>query len=1397
MHKAHTTITIWQQKKFTGLAFGWLLILAVWGGTAAQAATFIKADNTADLNLAASWTNNAVPSSADIAAFDGTFSAPNNTANLGTNLTWYGITLSNNLNSSFTIGATGTNALTIAGGGFTGGGINLTNANQDLTINAPVLLINQQFWDFNSGRSLTFNGDVRTVSSAPGAGSASRGLGSVNGGGIATINFNGNFTDTTSEFGPFQNYNFVVNINPGANGSFFDNQKFTVGKYNNANVTVNILSGTNNISPGNYVILGDGNTGSPAIGSGPASGTINILGGQTTITNNTSPLVLGGVGNGTINVNNAVLIAGGNQQIRLGGNNNASALIAPTGTLNITNGGTVIVTPSTGQSMVVGDIATGTGTVNIYNNSTLVAGRQMYGIGTGYINLYGGTVRVAGGASALSGGVLFQNNLTRVMIGADGATIDDGGANVLINAPLQHDATVTTDGGLTKKGAGTLTFNFDPSTAGAGVYNGNTVVAEGTLKLPAVGLTWSSFTVNNAAKLTLWRFNSLAVAEVAGLAFNDGSIFTIDEGLPAGTPDAASPLLYVNGLITTAGTVTVNVTNAIFNTPGEYQLINYGYFGGSLAGAGFAAFQLGSVPVTPGLAYSLVNNTASGTIDLVVTQIESLTWDGTVNNVWDISGTANWKTGQTYNETSGKGPLVTFDDTLSGTPNTDILLNTTVNPGGTLFNNLSYNYSLTGSGGIAGTNAIFVSGGGHVTIANTNTTSGGVQVTSGTLQLGDGAGKNGSLAGPITLANGGAFVVANSVDQTLANPISGTGNLILNSPNTLILAASNNLSHVAVTVNGGTLSNSVAGGIAVGALNLAGTIKSRDSLMFSGTTNSPLTFMQNSVIDTPTMLFLAGAPNSTYINFDTNTVSFANQYVTYDTSINSIQYWQGNGGVFNTYGSMTVSNWIMLNGVTWNANLGANTATISKLVIGKDGSPAVVNLNSGTLNAVGQNFFGLADTANAAPNSSTSMGTLNINGGIANIGANTRYFIGNGGVGVVNVSAGQLNFLGNGSSIMLGGDSQYAHNGATGILTISGTGAVTVSNGSGGLKLGATAAGATGIAGTINLYGGTLTTWPAIIYAGTNTADSSGYLVFSGGTLKSGTNQANLLQGLTGATVSTNGAIIDDGGYVVTIGQSLTTDPGLMSVDGGLIKRGSGTLILTNTSSYTGNTVVSNGTLQINGTLSASPVFVASGANLGGNGTLGAAVVINAGGLLAPGTNGPAALTINNNLSLSGSLTVAINKTLAVSNSLAIVSGTLTNAGAGTVTVTNYGPDLIVGDSFYLFNKPLLGGDKLTIASGGNVTWTNKLAVDGSIQVLSVTPPINPLPGTIQYTVSGGSLSLSWPTNLGWTLQTQTNTLSAGLRTNWVAVPGSETMTNISVNINPTNGAVFYRLVRP
>jgi hypothetical protein len=63
----------------------------------------------------------------------------------------------------------------------------------------------------------------------------------------------------------------------------------------------------------------------------------------------------------------------------------------------------------------------------------------------------------------------------------------------------------------------------------------------------------------------------------------------------------------------------------------------------------------------------------------------------------------------------------------------------------------------------------------------------------------------------------------------------------------------------------------------------------------------------------------------------------------------------------------------------------------------------------------------------------------------------------------------------------------------------------------------------------------------------------------------------------------------------------------------------------------------------------------------------------------------------------------------------------------------------------------------------------------------------------------GNQLNLSWPSAWigGVHLQSQTNTLAVGLSTNWVTIPGTDLSNTYSTTINPTNRAVFYRLINP
>jgi hypothetical protein len=64
--------------------------------------------------------------------------------------------------------------------------------------------------------------------------------------------------------------------------------------------------------------------------------------------------------------------------------------------------------------------------------------------------------------------------------------------------------------------------------------------------------------------------------------------------------------------------------------------------------------------------------------------------------------------------------------------------------------------------------------------------------------------------------------------------------------------------------------------------------------------------------------------------------------------------------------------------------------------------------------------------------------------------------------------------------------------------------------------------------------------------------------------------------------------------------------------------------------------------------------------------------------------------------------------------------------------------------------------------------------------------------------MGGGTLTLSWPADhLGWILQSQTNSLGAGLSTNWVDVAGSEAGNTNEINIDSASPTVFFRLRHP
>jgi autotransporter-associated beta strand protein len=182
------------------------------------------------------------------------------------------------------------------------------------------------------------------------------------------------------------------------------------------------------------------------------------------------------------------------------------------------------------------------------------------------------------------------------------------------------------------------------------------------------------------------------------------------------------------------------------------------------------------------------------------------------------------------------------------------------------------------------------------------------------------------------------------------------------------------------------------------------------------------------------------------------------------------------------------------------------------------------------------------------------------------------------------------------------------------------------------------------VTSSVYLCGGTLA-----VGAGGITNNASGGIpnfCFDGGTL-SNMNSGDIAMTIPRAMVSSNGAVIDDGGQ----GRIISISSVLNDVDGQsgkLVKMGAGTLTLSGACTYSGPTTVSDGTLKIaTGGLitNSSLITLASGTatadvravtfslvkGLGGHGTVAGQVIANAGsGLYPGGSNEVGSLTFTN-----------------------------------------------------------------------------------------------------------------------------------------------------------------------
>ena len=136
-----------------------------------------------------------------------------------------------------------------------------------------------------------------------------------------------------------------------------------------------------------------------------------------------------------------------------------------------------------------------------------------------------------------------------------------------------------------------------------------------------------------------------------------------------------------------------------------------------------------------------------------------------------------------------------------------------------------------------------------------------------------------------------------------------------------------------------------------------------------------------------------------------------------------------------------------------------------------------------------------------------------------------------------------------------------------------------------------------------------------------------------------------------------------------------------------------------------------------------------------------------------------------------GATSYNVKRSLASGGSYAVIATNVTVAAYMDSGLTN-------GTSYYY------------VVSAVNGAGQSSNSAQVSARPVSSTIP------RLNFGVSSGQIQFTWPQDhTGWSLQVQTNSLVAGLGTNWVTLPNSAVTNQMSFPINPTQDSVFFRLI--
>lgn len=602
-------------------------------------ANVIKLDTASMAANASNWS--ASPLTTDVGEFDGTCSSLN-MAGLtlsGVNLPLGGLQFDNSMTGPAII-LTG-NTLTLGTSG-----INMSSANQDVTINCGIGIGGNQTWDVGTGRALAFATGVAASSTAR--------IVTKSGAGALTLNGMINFQSSGGGEGFLVTGGSVT-----ATGVVIGRNSYPSAGVSTIGVPVTYTVPTGNgfyVNGASTVVSFTGASTTSYIGYQNSGATLRIDGGTVTMA---GPLVLGR----TTNSRHSIF------QVNGGAYTNSNS--------------------ATGLQIAVNNGATANRAVLYLTGGTAVFEKIGFGAaadtvgGDGYVTLAGGTLYLGSGGIVRNTTIGAYNANICLNSGTLGAKADWGTSlNATLNGTvtiLAADAegvsrniilggnisTTSGTGSIIKTGGGTLAL------AGNNSYAGSTRINAGTLQVGNGGTSGNlsaadAIAITNNGTLAFKRSDSVTFPGVISGSgdvkqLGSGTLtLTGDNTYAGGTTISAGKLLvnYANGI--SAGPVTVQDSGLLGGTGTVSVAVTVNAGGGLAPGNSVGTLTVGSLALANGATNSFEFSSTPANDQAVVTTSGGLVLNGGAFSLYTEGGSIPWTTPGTYN-------LIQYSGSLSGT----------------------------------------------------------------------------------------------------------------------------------------------------------------------------------------------------------------------------------------------------------------------------------------------------------------------------------------------------------------------------------------------------------------------------------------------------------------------------------------------------------------------------------------------------------------------------------------------------------------------------------------------------------------------------------------------------------------------------------------------------------